>query len=501
MYGTASRTGLGMYGTAARNGLGMYGGDARSGLAGIITDWSQVSDAGLAHAETFLPPAQLQQVLQIASAPRYTGPDTIAQRDNLLQGQQPGGQLWSLVHEAIGVVTPKSGGISFADAIVQYPQLTGMLVAFELSGITSGAPPDIQAEYSTPDALMALATTRASQQGRFQTSVALPDNISAAAAGPYLQAVAKYLNEHFAETPTAIAGERDALVYMVLSYARQAAMSHGTTTLDVVGASGDRIVVATELIHTIVRCPDGTVYVVMDDVTGDPANRYVYQDVSKVKPQAFGPNGGAYERNGVTTCVDIVKGTGPWYTARVFGLVAPGSSCDATPDNFTGPWDLIPKDVTDALTYQGGGPVRVVPPAQQVTNVPTPTTITSAPDLPRPVLYQSPTAPPPAPGASPGGSGGSTPGASSSPLYQPPATVPTSSAPTMQTAAPNASPPLYQSPMSNGPAQTPAQQSPDSNGIPQPQPTNGGWGLLLLVLGGIGYAVSRNKSRGAQSWR
>ncbi len=495
MYGTASRNGLGMYGAARAQGLGMYGGDARAGLAGIITDWSQVSDAGLEHAKTFLPAAQLQQVLAIASAPRYTGPDTIAQRDNLLQGQQPGGQLWSLVHDAIGVVTPKSGGISFADAIVQYPQLTGLLVAFDLSGITSGAPADIQAEYSTPDALMTLATTRASQQGRFQTSVALPDSISAAAAAPYLQYVAKYLNEHFAETPTAIAGERDALVYMVLSYARQAAMSHGTTTLDVVGASGDRIVVATELIHAIVRLPDGTVYVVMDDVTGDPANRYVYQDVSKVKPQAFGPNGGAYERNGVTTCVDIVKGTGPWYTARVFGLVAPGSSCDATPDDFTGPWDLIPKDVTDALTYQSGAPVRVVPPAQQVTNIPTVSTVPAT--TPPPVLYQSPTAPPPAPATAPGGSGGSAP-ATTPPLYQPPVTVPASSGPTMQTTAPNATPPLYQSPMSNGPA--PAQQSPDSNGIPQPQPSSNGWGLLLLVLGGIGYAVSRKKSRGTQSW-
>lgn len=379
------------------------------GLSGIITDYSQVSDAGLAHALSYLSPSQASYVQSVGGAMRLSDPQQLAMADGLIQQGQAGMPLWSLVHESIGA--PSAGTsqgnahLSFADVIRQYPQLTALLVAREAWAAPQGAPADIQQEYSTPDAVLSLITTRASQQGRFQTSVALPDDISAADAAPYLQAVTHYLNALYAEIPGDVAAERDNTVSLALSLARQVAMSRGTTTFPgLVGGSGLPIEVATELIHYHVELPDGTMYVVMDDVTGDPANRYVYQ--------WLGPNwkpmeatGGWYERNGKSYCVGIVKGTGSWYTARVFGQIAPGDSCDATPDNFTGPWDLITPDISAALTYQSGDPVKVVPPAQQVTVTPAVTPYTQGPTTP-PASPSPTTSPIPSPASSPGGSGG-----------------------------------------------------------------------------------------------
>ena len=71
------------------------------------------------------------------------------------------------------------------------------------------------------------------------------------------------------------------------------------------------------------------------DGTGEPANRYGNQ-WNGTNRRPMEATGGFYERNGKTTCVGIVKGTGSWYIARVFGQIQPGDSCDATPDNFTG---------------------------------------------------------------------------------------------------------------------------------------------------------------------
>lgn len=343
------------------------------GLSGIITDFSQVSDTGITNAEKFLTPAQLSLVTGIASAPRLTDLFQDAQRDGLVPGSVPGDPagypLWTKVNDSIGRSVAPTGQLTFSDSIRLYPQLTGLIVGRELYAITSGAPDDVRDRYASPSALMTLVTERASQQGSFQTSIALPDDVSNADAAPYLQWVAHYLDKTFASLPDAIAQERDSLVYMVLAYARQNALARGSTTLGVVGGSGVNIVVPTELIHYQVELPDGTMYVVMDDVTMDPANRYVYQ-WNGPRWRQMETTGGFFERNGKTTCVGVVKGTGSWYVNRVFGLVPPGDSCDATPDNFNGPWDLVTPDITAALTYQGGAPVVVVSQPTGPTTVP-----------------------------------------------------------------------------------------------------------------------------------
>lgn len=109
---------------------------------------------------------------------------------------------------------------------------------------------------------------------------------------------------------------------------------------------------------------------------------------------------------------------------------------------------------------------------------------------PTPVLYQSPATPPPTPGTSTAPALPTPPPAT---MYQPPVTVPASSTPTPASTSTD----LYQSPDANGtvaaPAPAAAAAAPASSGL--------GLGALLLILGGLGYAMSTHKGRGSQTWR
>ena len=276
----------------------------------------------------------------------------------------------------------------------------------------------------------------------------------------YNAAVAQYAPTIVQQVANSVAAQTDPAYQqgIAVDLARQAATARGVTTL------GNGVAVPTEYIAKNFVCHDGTAYALVND----PGGVRVYQWLTSAwVPPAYGPGGGSQlTTTGQRVCTLLTPGTGSWYTNRVFGAVAPGDSCDATPANFTGPWDLITPDIAAALTYQDGSPVHVVPAAQQVVPIATP----------QPVLYQSPTAPPPA-----------VPTAPAAPATLPPVTLYQSPPPISATAPapPAAVTTLYQSPSVVGPgtAATPSVQLVE-------QPSTGISTTDMLIGGAVLVAVA-----------
>lgn len=354
-----------------------------------ITDWSQVSDAGLVHAESFLPASDVAHWKAVIYNPRLPDPFQQAVAAKLVPNTQAGSDLFQLVYHSPGVLDPAPAGrMSFLQAIRQYPQLAGLSEARALYASTDGAPDDVVAMFHNKAALLSIAHNPNAISGVFESGLGLPIGITAGDAALYLQWVDTYLGQIFDSIPTLTGQERNNYAAAIVPLARQAALAHGATTL-----GEPPFQWPTSLVHYRVTLPDGVEFAVLDDVTGDPANRSVVK--------WFGPSyrpaqyASQIERDGATICTGAVKGTGNWYEAGAFGLMGHGDSCDTTPDGFNGDYSLITADIAAALSYQNGAPVVLVqtPPRQQGTNNGGPTIQSTPPD------YQGGTSGPTTPGA------------------------------------------------------------------------------------------------------
>lgn len=314
-----------------------------TGLGSALTDLSQVDATDYAHLLEQLTPSQ-RQVIDAGSVLVYLAdPFAMIAQDGL--GSRSDADA---IHQAVA-----SGSVAFAEAITAHPTLA----AFWASWLALNGWKDMPGL----DPNLVLQGLLTGHTDSYYSGLELPAGLPASVVTPYRDAVQHYFSlllQDYRDRVANTTNRQAQSTWTALQYARQAALARGSVTL------GNGVTVAQSLIAEQVELPDGTMFVVVDDVTGDPAHRVVYTWHGP-HWQPLQATGGWYEGSSGPVCQGVVPGTGSWYVARVLGQVAPGSSCDATPIGFAGPWDLLTPAMAQDLTYQSGAAMQVIPAAQQ----------------------------------------------------------------------------------------------------------------------------------------
>lgn len=211
-------------------------------------------------------------------------------------------------------------GGNLANAIVSQPALAALLVVWQAINGNDNSMPGAHVDWTT---LLSIITNYAARSAVFSNGLELPASVSMTAAAPYLDAVEQLFPivlEDFAQNDAG-AGGRYAEAALLAQY--QAALAAGATTLGPYGA------VPTSLVaQGPVQLPDGNVYAVVNDISGDPSLSYVswWKNASRYVP---GVGVGHY----ADEC-GIAPGTGDWYMLGSIGATCPAPPAGWVSDGF-----------------------------------------------------------------------------------------------------------------------------------------------------------------------